>query len=213
MKFLISISLLLLSTSVFSVEKLKVRITRHLESVEIQHEGKSVVIMRNQDTTNTINPSYSKTSRKCPPFCIQPLILALGVETIGERKMLDYLQRSTSGDDSILVIDSRSPKWVERGTIPGSINLPYKELLKGSQEEVADILVDMFDVERGDVLFNFRFAKTLVLFCNGLWCGQAPTNIKTLLKLGYPSEKLKYYRGGMQAWESLGLTTVIPKEE
>ncbi|HBW06905.1 MAG TPA: sulfurtransferase, partial [Gammaproteobacteria bacterium] len=28
------------------------------------------------------------------------------------------------------------------------------------------------------------------------------------LKYGYPAAKIKYYRGGMNAWKSLGLTTV-----
>jgi hypothetical protein len=30
--------------------------------------------------------------------------------------------------------------------------------------------------------------------------------------MGYPAEKLYYYRGGMQMWQSLGLTTVLPNE-
>jgi hypothetical protein len=32
--------------------------------------------------------------------------------------------------------------------------------------------------------------------------------IRKLIALGYPPELLKYYRGGMQAWRSVGLTTV-----
>jgi len=31
-----------------------------------------------------------------------------------------------------------------------------------------------------------------------------------LLKFGYPPEKIKWYRGGMQAWETVGLTTIKP---
>ena len=61
-----------------------------------------------------------------------------------------------------------------------------------------------------DGFFDFSQAKTLVLFCNGPWCGQSPNNIKGLLKIGYPASKIKWYRGGMQEWESLGLTTVKP---
>ncbi|CAI8238634.1 MAG: Uncharacterised protein [Arcobacter lacus] len=30
----------------------------------------------------------------------------------------------------------------------------------------------------------------------------------SLLKMGYPVAKIKYYRGGMQAWTSLGFTVV-----
>lgn len=191
---------------------LKVNITRQIATVDVKHEGQTITIQRNQDTQNLINPNFAKTSRKCPPFCIQPLILAPGVETIGERKMLQYLQQVSEGDDSILVIDSRTPKWVKRGTIPGTINIPFTMLKSSNVEDsIVQILEDQFDVSRGDSLFNFKYAKTLVLFCNGLWCGQAPTNIKSLLRLGYPPHKLKYYRGGMQAWESLGLTTIKPE--
>jgi hypothetical protein len=46
------------------------------------------------------------------------------------------------------------------------------------------------------------------MFCNGMWCGQSPNNILNLLKFGYPADKIKWYRGGMQDWEILGLTTV-----
>jgi hypothetical protein len=31
--------------------------------------------------------------------------------------------------------------------------------------------------------------------------------------LGYPAHKLKWYRGGMQAWMMLGLTTVPPPQD
>jgi len=47
----------------------------------------------------------------------------------------------------------------------------------------------------------------LYLFCNGLWCGQSPAAIRALLQIGYPESKLKYYRGGMNSWHSLGLST------
>ncbi|MED5532474.1 MAG: rhodanese-like domain-containing protein, partial [Pseudomonadota bacterium] len=49
-----------------------------------------------------------------------------------------------------------------------------------------------------------------VMFCNGMWCGQSPNNIKNLLKFGYPAHKIKWYRGGMQDWEILGLSTAKP---
>ena len=190
---------------------MKVKITRQLESVAVMHQGSPITIMRNQDPANTINPGFIKTSRNCPPFCIQPMSAAPGVETIGELQVLDYLQRIANGDDSVLVIDSRSEDWVKRGTIPGSINLHFKKLSNNSEENIADILEDLFGVIRGDTLFNFKYAKTLVFFCNGVWCGQSPTNIKSLVKLGYPPHKLKYYRGGMQSWETLGLTTIKPE--
>lgn len=189
-----------------------VKITRSLASVDVLHEGKTVTIKRPQDTSNRMNPDFTKTSRKCPPFCLQPASIAEGVETIGELEMLDYLQKRSAGDDTLLIIDSRGPKWIAKGTIPGSVNLHYKKLKLGSADEdaIADILENQFGALRLTEFWDFSSARTLVFFCNGMWCGQSPTNIRALLKIGYPPNKLKWYRGGMQAWETAGLTTVKP---
>lgn len=54
----------------------------------------------------------------------------------------------------------------------------------------------------------FSSAKTLMIYCNGTWCSQASESIKSVLGFSYPSEKIKYFRNGMQGWEALGLTTV-----
>ena len=193
---------------------LDVQITPDLGSVDVMHDGKKVTIMRNQDTSNTINPDYAKTSRKCPPFCIRPIKLAEGVETLGELEVIHYLKMKSDGADNIVVIDSRTPDWVAKGTIPGSINIPWTKLSpsKGASFfEIADILQKKFGVVEEEGLWNFSNAKTLVMFCNGMWCGQSPRNILRLLKFGYPANKIKWYRGGMQNWETLGLTTVKPK--
>jgi len=37
--------------------------------------------------------------------------------------------------------------------------------------------------------------------------------IKGLLKIGYPPHKILWYRGGMQDWESLGLSILEPSSE
>ena len=194
-----------------SVSAADVNITPGIASVDVMHNGKKVTIMRNQDQENTVNPAFAKTSRKCPPFCIQPSTLAPGVETIGEVEMLDYLKRMSDGDDSIVVIDSRTPDWVARGTIPGSINVPWTKLnpAKGADPlSIADLMESVFNVKSVEGLMDFSNCKTAVMFCNGMWCGQSPNNIKNLLKFGYPAHKIKWYRGGMQDWEILGLTTI-----
>jgi rhodanese-related sulfurtransferase len=41
---------------------------------------------------------------------------------------------------------------------------------------------------------------------------RSPTTIKGLLKIGYPAHKILWYRGGMQDWKSLGLTTLKPAD-
>ena len=80
--------------------------------------------------------------------------------------------------------------------------------LKGGADEFAvnEAIVDGTVAQ----VFDYSNAKTLVLFCNGMWCGQSPASIKSLLKYGYPASKIKWYRDGMQAWEILGFNTVKP---
>lgn len=198
---------LVISTSAFSAA---VNITPKLESISIEHGGKTVKIMRNQNQKNTVNPAFAKTSRKCPPFCIQPSALAPGVETIGEIEVIDYLKMMKDGDDSILVVDSRTPDWAAKGTIPGAVNLPWTKLnpAKGADPiSIGEIMEGSFNALNLEGLWDYSKAKTLVMFCNGMWCGQSPNNIKNLLKFGYPAHKIKWYRGGMQDWEILGLST------
>jgi rhodanese-related sulfurtransferase len=207
-KLFIAVFLLIITTSVAALD---VMITNDLESVEVRHKGRKVLIQRIQDIDNTVNPAYARTSRRCPPFCVQPASIANGVETIAEIEMLDYLKKSSDGDESILVIDSRTPDWLLDGTIPGSVNIPWTLLNPHSGAdpfEIADILENRFGARSQEGLWDFSSAKTLVLFCNGIWCGQSPSNIRTLLRFGYPPAKLKWYRGGIQNWENLGLTTV-----
>jgi rhodanese-related sulfurtransferase len=202
-------SVLLLSASSVCIAE-PVGITPDMSSVEVMHDGKPVTIERNQDNKNTIAADYALTSRPCPPFCIKPIKLATGVETIGELEMIDYLVAAGKPGSRILVIDSRTPDWVEKGTIPGSVNIPWTLLKEDTSNPItiAEILENRFGARNEDVFWNFSEAKILVLFCNGMWCGQSPQNIQTLLKYGYPADRIKWYRGGMQNWQALGLTTV-----
>jgi len=192
---------------------LAVGITRSMDKFEGTVNGKQITIMRNQDQTATVNPAFAKTSRKCPPFCIQPAHLPGGVETIGEVELIGYVEKMANSDDSIMLIDSRTPDWVAKGTIPGAVNLPWTKLnpAKGADPiSISEILIGRFGARELEGLWDFSEAKTLVLFCNGMWCGQSPNNIKNLMRFGYPAHKLKWYRGGMQDWEILGLSTAKP---
>ena len=205
--------LLVLARPAYSAE---VNISGDIESVTVRHGDQDVTIMRNQNQKNTVNPAFARTSRKCPPFCIQPAIVAPGVETIAELELLDYLKRIADGDDSILVVDSRDPAWVAKGTIPGAINIPWTSLSteKGADPiSIGEILQNRFNAQNLGGLWSFTSARTLVMFCNGMWCGQTPDNIRSLLSFGYPAHKIKWYRGGMQTWEILGLTTAKPVQE
>ena len=191
---------------------LTVNITADLPVVEVMHDGQRVTIIRNQNQQNTIKADFALTSRECPPFCIQPSKLAPGVTTIAELEVLDALQKISDGDTSLLVIDSRTKNWVEKGVIPGTVNIPWDALEIGKAEPAAmrATLENQLGVKRQGDFWNFDNAKTLALYCNGPWCGQSSTTINDLLQIGYPAHKLRWYRGGMQDWESLGLTTVKP---
>ena len=170
-------------------------------------------ISRNQDNAATIDPAFAKTSRPCPPFCIQPTapFAPAAVDTVTELDVIHAARDSAGGDASILVVDARTPGWVKKGTIPHSVNVPFTKLnskaLAKDPMAVVDILTGTFGVVDMDGVLNYDGAKTLYLFCNGSWCGQSPASIKALLTMGYPENKIKYYRGGMNAWKSLGLTT------
>ena len=217
-----------LSTATVSAKEGKpVGITPTLSSITVMHNGKPTEIKRNQDNANTVIPAFAKTSRACPPFCIQPMSLGEGIQTIGEIEVIDYADKMSKGDKSIILVDSRTPNWVEKGTIPGAVNVSWVELTpsKGATTEgIIKVMSeqfgvkvaegkDAFDVDEaitdGDTsaIFDFSGAKTLVMFCNGMWCGQSPASIAALTKFGYPVEKIKYFRGGMQTWEILGLST------
>lgn len=191
---------------------LEVNITAAVASVDVMHHGRKVMIMRNQNQSNSVDPDFAKTSRKCPPFCIQPSELAPGVKTIVELEVLHILKIIDDGDASVMVIDSRTPAWVEKGIIPGTVNIPWDTLNIGKSDPAAvqDILENQLGAKRRDGFWNFDNAKTLVMFCNGPWCGQSSTTIKDLLTIGYPAHKILWYRGGMQDWEGLGLTTLKP---
>ena len=194
-----------------AADDVAVQIVSGVGSVDVMHKGEKISIMRNQDEKNTVNPAFAKTSRKCPPFCIQPSKLAPGVETIGESEVIQLAKAMSDGDESIVLIDSRTPDWVERGTIPSAMNIPWTQLnpAKGADPiSIAEIMEGVFNVQSNEELMDFSNCKTAVMFCNGMWCGQSPNNIANLLKFGYPAHKIKWYRGGMQDWEILGLTTV-----
>jgi len=210
---------------------LEVNISDDLPYVETAHEGKPFRIERIQDQNHVITGGFTKTSRKCPPFCIQPIHVAPGVTTVGELEFLDFIEKKLNTGQGV-VIDARTPSWYEKGTIPGSINIPFTSFDKETNEAVKAVALGKLGVTKktgssflssmwdsalklvGDKSatsgWDFTNAKHILLWCNGMWCGQSPRAIHNLLDLGYPAEKIYYYRGGMQAWQILGLSVVVP---
>jgi rhodanese-related sulfurtransferase len=190
---------------------LEVNLTEHMPYLDITYEGKSVRIQRIQDTSNVLDTSFAKTSRPCPPFCIHPMKAAVGVETVSELELLDFMVTKVRSGKGILV-DARVPEWYQKGTIPGAVNIPWMILTAGPDNPYTAKILRALDVVDDTGQWDFRGALEILLFCNGPWCDQSPRAIKNLIALGYPPEKLYYYRGGMQVWQLLGLTTIIPEQ-
>jgi len=88
------------SDALFDLETLSVSISPKLGHLDVRHGDETVTILRHQDPTHTIAASYARTSRACPPFCVQPMSLAAGVETIGELELLHYLAAIQRGEFS-----------------------------------------------------------------------------------------------------------------
>jgi rhodanese-related sulfurtransferase len=200
--------------------------------LHVIHEGRSVKVQRVQDPDYALKGYFAKTVRKCPPFCIQPVVPAPGVATIGELELFEFMETKLRDGTGVL-IDARTLSWYRKGTIPGSVNFPFTLFSKGADDPgVIQALKSFGATERGEVgavervledwgwaetankteRWDFTAAKDLVLWCNGPACGQSPRAIRALVDLGYPKEKIAYYRGGMQMWQLWGLTTIVPRQ-
>ncbi|MBT3012423.1 MAG: rhodanese-like domain-containing protein [Candidatus Thiodiazotropha sp. (ex Lucina aurantia)] len=201
-------------TAISSAAALEVMITPEIGEFSVKHAGKELMIRRNQDTDALLEFDFARTSRPCPPFCAQPIQVTDGVNTIGEVELIAFMKTALN-EGSGLLIDARTPDWHERGTIPGSINVPFTHLNpdQGADEITLEESLILFGATMKGKNRDFTEAKTLVLWCNGPWCGQSPTAIRGLLSIGYPAEKLYYYRGGMQLWQVFGLPVVTPEGE
>ena len=226
---------LVTTANVHAADTFEIKITENLPYLDVQHDGKAVRIQRNQDEENVITGGFAKTSRKCPPFCVHSMLVAPGVATVGELELLDFIKQRVAPGTGLL-IDARAPEWYTKGTIPGSVNIPFfvfqmesndpelkavldkigiKPRTPGVVERLWASIKRLFGMEVNENTMNWDLskAKHLLLWCNGPWCDQSPRAIRALIKLGYPESKLSYYRGGMQDWLVLGLTVIVPGTE
>lgn len=222
---LVSLALLLLSGTALALD---VNITKDISYITVVQNGKTVRIERIQDQSNHLKGGFSKTSRKCPPFCVQPMHVAPGVATYGELEVIHFINDYVKTNKGLL-IDARTPSWHAKGTIPGSINMPFTLFSLSHKDQKLISTMRVLGVERRESMqtgywtdlkdllgiekkpnpfWDFSRAKDLLLWCNGMWCGQSPRAIQGLLKLGYPPSKLNYYRAGMQGWQILGLSVI-----
>ncbi len=214
MKKLLIIPIFILPTLGEDVKKidLVVNITEDIPYITTTNSGKEIRVDRIQDTNNRLTDDYSKTSRPCPPFCIQPTKVADGVKNIAELELLKFMQNEVPKGRGV-VIDARLKSWFKIETIPSAINIPFTAIENGSRNDVKKIfqILGMKIKEDGD--WDFTNAKKLAIFCNGMWCEQSRHLINAMIAHGYPEDKMLYYRDGFQGWKLLGLTTVVHDEK
>ena len=139
---------------------------------------------------------------------LSPMHMAEGIESYGELEVLNFIKEMATNKELVLV-DSRGSDWYAYDTIPGATNYWFSMVKnpKKYSDEFEFMLDDLHVVTKKDGSYDFSHAKTMLLFCNGPWCGQSPAAIRGYLKIGYPVEKMKWYRGGMHVWKSLSMTT------
>lgn len=159
------------------------RITRDSTEFLVHTPGGPLVITR------------SKTARGVDKGFVQALVPQAGVTPVTEIEVLHALN-----DPATMVIDMRDEDAPLKTTIPNSYHIPYNEL--------EDRLVVLGCQRASGKSWDCSRAVNIVAFCHGPMCLQSPAGIASIVRLGYPVEKISYYRGGMTDWEALGLTTV-----
>lgn len=112
---------------------------------------------------------------------IQPMQPAPGVRTIGEQELLELIAGGAA------LIDGRTRDLYESSSLPGAASVPFDEAVDRRAE--------------------FESNEQVVFFCNGPQCSQSPTAIRQLVDAGFPATRIRYYRGGLHDWVTLGLPT------
>ena len=196
------------------------------DGLSIEVNEKKVVIKRvfdneckkinGADPTNIWTGNYA--NKNLPETCVKSFVTTVGVitpmqinekiKTIGEIEVINFIEDSQTNKNKLL-IDARLPDWFLQMSIPTAVNIPFTYFDKDKYpDDFYDVLEDIGAEEISKDKYDFKNAKELVLFCNGAWCPQSTFAIKTLIAIGYPQEKIKWYRGGMYSWKLLNLTTV-----
>ena len=205
-------SLLILLCGYSQTFALKVNITEDIPYVDVDLDGENIRIQRIQDTDHKLTNNFTRTSRPTPPFDIQPFEPIKGVQTVTELDVIDFIKDQVSENEGLL-IDARMPKWYKDSTIPGALNVPFSILLADKDDPFIEQVFSVFGAEKDDNgNWDFTDTQNLLIFSNGPWSAQGIEAIKNLIRLGYPKDKILYYRGGMQFWQIVGLTTIQPTE-
>jgi len=174
------------------------------ENAVFTFNGQEITISRASTVEQSTISALTQTSATCTSPCLSPMTVASDVPTIGELDVLDFLSTSVESGDGLLV-DARLPQDRAQGYIPASVNIPTTTL--SPNNPYRDEILVALGAEQFQGIFNFNNAISLVVFDAGPATQDAPALILDLLAVGYPPQKIAYYRGGMLVWTTLGLTT------
>jgi len=143
---------------------------------------------------------------------VQPIKIDSQIDTVGELEVLKFLELLEFEPHLYALIDVRTSQWYENMTIPNAINIPYTEIEE--DEDFPNDSIRLFKllniIKDKNENLDFSNAKKIVVFCNASWCVQSVLAIKSLIKIGYPKNKILWFRGGLEDWAGLGFTTVKP---
>ena len=184
----------------------KVKITPDMAYIYVYHKGKAVKVHRIQDTKHKLTGEYAKTYR--PGKYIQPIKMHQDIQTIGEVELLHFMTKKVNKKKGLLV-DLRPKARYKEESIPSAVNIPAR--VKDNKVKVEKILKVLGAKRLADGSLDTSKVLDVAFYCNGLWCDKSSEFIKTFLDLGYPADKMLYYRGGFQMWKILGFTTVTNK--
>lgn len=193
--------------------------TTELIKVERQQQQECINVHANPETIYGGDIAAAEVAPTCKKTFvttvgkIQPMQIAEGIKTVGEIEVLEFLKNGVAKDPkSYILVDSRKPNWFEISTIPGAVNIPYDEMTYDIDfEEDFTRMLELFNIKKVGQNYDFSEVKTALLFCNASWCGQSPQAIRILLDMGYPRDKLLWFRGGLQDWILSGFNTIKPK--
>ncbi len=181
----------------------KVKITPDMAYIYVYHKGKAVKVHRIQDTKHKITGEYAKIYR--PGTDIQPIKMHKDIKTVGEVELLKFMTNKVNKKKGLLV-DLRPKIAYKKESIPSAVNIPAR--VKDNPVKIEKILKVLGAKRNTDGTLDTSKVLEVAFYCDGLWSDKSPEFIKAFLDLGYPADKILYYRGGMQMWKILGFTTV-----
>jgi rhodanese-related sulfurtransferase len=183
--------------------------------IERQVDKNCLKIALDSDTFKDENinkniPNECKKTFITTPGVIQPFVINEKIKTIGEIEVLDFIYNKSSKEpNKYALVDTRKNSWFELETIPSAINVPFEDyeydeyFVKEYENAYKNLGIKIIEKDK----FDLTNAKEVIFFCNGAWCPISSKSIEYLLSIGYPADKMSWYRGGINSWNLLSLTT------